>query len=161
MTVARDIMTENPEFVFHDDDLGLVAKRLRDLNVGSLPVCENGKLVGVVTDRDIVTKVLAEGRNPSLVRADELTQGEAVTIGADDDAREILRTMTSHQVRRLPVIDGHQLVGIVALADVAQNLPDAQVGELVEALSSESPIRGKAEAFIDKLKDTVHDATER
>ena len=80
-------------------------------------------------------KVLAEGKDPLAVRAGELAQGEAVTIGADDDAEEILRTMRDHQVRRLPVIDGHDLVGIVALADVARALPDAPVGDLLDALS--------------------------
>lgn len=66
----------------------------------------------------------------------ELSQGEAVTIGADDEAREILATMTSHKVRRLPVIDGHDLVGIVAQADVAQALDDPSAGHLLEALSA-------------------------
>lgn len=67
--------------------------------------------------------------------AGELAQGEAVTIGAGDDAGEILRTMAAHQVRRLPVVDGHRLVGIVALADVARALPDRPVGERVDALT--------------------------
>jgi len=64
-----------------------------------------------------------------------LAQGEAVTIGADDDVEEIMRTMAQHRVRRLPVIDGHRLVGIVAQADVARALPNPATGELVEALS--------------------------
>ncbi|GLY88267.1 CBS domain-containing protein [Actinoallomurus iriomotensis] len=67
----------------------------------------------------------------------DLAQGEAVTIGADDDAHEILRTMSDHEVRRLPVIDGHTLIGMVAQADVARTLPDPQVGELVQALSTD------------------------
>lgn len=70
------------------------------------------------------------------MRAGELGQGKPVTIGADDDATEILRAMGQHRVRRLPVIDGHDLVGIVALADVARALPDRPVGELLEVLSS-------------------------
>jgi CBS domain-containing protein len=72
------------------------------------------------------------------VHAGELAQGEAVTIGADDDAGEILRTMTEHRVRRLPVIDGHDLVGIVSQADVARSLRDPDVGSLVSALSVDS-----------------------
>ncbi|UUY52524.1 CBS domain-containing protein (plasmid) [Streptomyces yangpuensis] len=80
-------------------------------------------------------KVLAADKDPSSVKAGDLAQGEAVTIGADDDAAEILRTMGAHQVRRLPVIDGHTLVGIVALADVARALPDTKVGDLLEAIS--------------------------
>ncbi|WP_374103748.1 CBS domain-containing protein [Streptomyces sp. ISL-86] len=94
------------------------------------------KLKGMLTDRDIVIKVLAVGKDPANCKAGELSQGEAVTIGADDDARKILHTMAQHKVRRLPVIDGHDLVGIVAQADVARALPDPKVGDLLEAISS-------------------------
>jgi CBS domain-containing protein len=89
----------------------------------------------MLTDRDIVVKALAKGRNPADCTAAELAQGKPVTIGADDDAQEILRTMSQHKVRRLPVIDGHQLVGIVAVADVARALPDRPVGDLIDAIS--------------------------
>jgi CBS domain-containing protein len=89
----------------------------------------------MLTDRDIVVKVLAEGRDPAMVTAGELAQGEAVTIDADDDAAEVLRTMGRHRVRRLPVVDGHDLVGIVAVADVARALPEGAVGDLIEAIS--------------------------
>jgi CBS domain-containing protein len=113
------------------------ARKMADLGVGSLPICgDDNRLKGMVTDRDIVVKVLAKGKNPAEVKAGELAQGEAVTIGADDDAREILRTMGSHQVRRLPVIDGQRLVGIVAVADVARALPDQPVGDLIDAISA-------------------------
>jgi CBS domain-containing protein len=89
----------------------------------------------MLTDRDIVVKALAQGRNPSEITAGELAQGKPVTIGADDDVTEILRTMGSHQVRRLPVIDGHDLVGMVAVADVARALSDRPVGDLIDAIS--------------------------
>jgi CBS domain-containing protein len=89
----------------------------------------------VVTDRDIVVKVLAEGLDPREVTAGSIAQGKPVTIGADDDTEQILRTMGEHQVRRLPVIDGHDLVGIVALADVARALPDRPVGDVLQAIS--------------------------
>jgi CBS domain-containing protein len=88
-----------------------------------------------VTDRDIVVKALAKGRDPAKVTAGELGEGKPVTIGADDDAAEVLRTMATHKVRRLPVIDGHRLIGIVALADVARALPDRPVGDLLDAIS--------------------------
>jgi CBS domain-containing protein len=90
----------------------------------------------MLTDRDIVVKVLARGKDPKSVTAGELAEGKPVTIGADDDAQEILRTMSGHKVRRLPVIDGHTLIGMVALADVARALPDRTVGDLVEAISN-------------------------
>jgi CBS domain-containing protein len=91
----------------------------------------------MLTDRDIVVKVLGAGKDPATCSAGELAQGEAVTIGADDTSDEIIRTMTSHKVRRLPVIDGHDLVGMVALADAARALPDPKAGDLLEALSTD------------------------
>ncbi|KOU27420.1 histidine kinase [Streptomyces sp. WM6373] len=114
------------------------AKKMTQLGVGALPICgTDEKLKGMLTDRDIVVKVLGVGKDPGSVKAGDLAQGEAVTIGADDDAQEILRTMSEHQVRRLPVIDGHTLVGIVAFADVARALPDAKVGDLLQAVSQD------------------------
>jgi CBS domain-containing protein len=136
MANARDLMTPDPACVRESDTVRTAAEQMSKLNVGSLPICgEDNRLKGMLTDRDIVVKVLAGGKDPMAVLAGELAQGEAVTIGADDDAEEILRTMRDHQVRRLPVIDGHDLVGIVALADVARALPDAPVGDLLDALS--------------------------
>jgi CBS domain-containing protein len=88
------------------------------------------------TDRDIVVRCIAEGGDPTTVRAGELGQGKPVTIGADDPIEEALQTMKEHQIRRLPVIDGHDLVGIVSQADVARNVDPSRVGEVVEAISS-------------------------
>ena len=90
----------------------------------------------MLTDRDIVVRVLANGRDPQEVRASEFRATETVTIGADDSIDEILRTMKQYRVRRLPVIDGHRLVGMVSQADVARNIDEEKVGELVEAISS-------------------------
>lgn len=138
MTKARDIMTAGAECVRSSDTVLEAAKRMARLRVGALPICgEDDRLQGMLTDRDIVVKVLAEGKDPRAVNAGELAQGEAVTIGADDDAEEIMRTMSAHKVRRLPVIDGHDLVGIVAQADVARALTDPKVGDLLEALSTD------------------------
>jgi len=136
MTTARDIMTPGVECAGENDSLTEVARKLTDLNVGSLPICgEDDRLKGMITDRDIVTKAIAAGRDPASVRAGELAAGKPVTIGADDDVAELLRTMAEHRVRRLPVIDGHKLVGIVAIADVARALPDRPVGDLIDAIS--------------------------
>jgi len=136
MTTAREIMTPNAQCIGTEDSVREAATRMARLGVGALPICgADNRLKGMLTDRDIVVKVLAQGRDPQSVRAGELAQGEAVTIGADDDAEEILHTMSRYQIRRLPVIDGHQLVGIVAMADVARALPDAKVGDLLEAVS--------------------------
>ena len=114
------------------------AQKMAELNVGSLPICgDDNRLKGMLTDRDIVVKVLATGKDPDATTSGELAGGEVVTIGADDPAEEILRTMASRRVRRLPVIDGHDLIGIVALADVARALPDRPVGELLDAVSTD------------------------
>lgn len=138
-TTAREIMTPEPECIRASDTVRDAARRMADLGVGALPICgEDNRLKGMLTDRDIVLKVIAEDKDPRAVHAGELGQGEVITIGADDSAEEILETMSRHQVRRLPVIDGHDLVGIVALADIARALSDHSVGHLVEALSTDT-----------------------
>ncbi|GIF64073.1 signal transduction protein [Asanoa ishikariensis] len=136
MTTARDIMTPDATCVGAEETVAAAARKMAELNVGSLPICgTDNRLKGMLTDRDIVVKVIAQGRDPEQILAGELGQGKPVTIGADDDIEEILKTMGSHQVRRLPVIDGHDLVGIVAVADVARALPDKPVGALLDAIS--------------------------
>ena len=134
---ARDVMTGGAECVAEDESILDAAKRLAQLNVGAMPICgQDDRLKGMLTDRDIVVKVLAQGKDPAQTRAGELGEGKPVTIGADDSVSEALRTMTEHKVRRLPVIDGHQLVGVVTQADNAVNLDEEATGELVEAISA-------------------------
>ncbi|MEV4947289.1 CBS domain-containing protein [Streptomyces sp. NPDC053755] len=138
MTTARQIMTAGTECIGAEESVLEAAKKMKQLGVGALPICgTDNRLKGMLTDRDIVVKVLGAGKDPATCKAGELAQGEAVTIGADDDADEILRTMSEHKVRRLPVIDGHDLVGMVAQADVARALPDPKVGDLLQALSTD------------------------
>jgi CBS domain-containing protein len=137
MTTARDIMTPDVTCIGDQDSVLAAARKMAELGVGSLPIAgSDQRLKGMLTDRDIVVKVLAAGRDPDQVRVGELAQGKAITVRADDDAAEILRMMGGHQVRRLPVIDGQNLVGIVAVADVARALPDRPVGDLIEAIST-------------------------
>jgi CBS domain-containing protein len=137
MPTAREIMTPGAVCIGENETLADAARKMRELNVGSLPICgEDNRLKGMVTDRDIVVRCIAEGGDPTTVRAGELGQGKPVTIGADDPIEEALKTMKEHQVRRLPVIDGHDLVGIVSQADVARNVDPSRVGEVVEAISS-------------------------
>jgi CBS domain-containing protein len=129
-------MTPDAQCVGENDTVLDAAKRLAELGVGAMPICgEDDRLKGMLTDRDIVVKVLARGKDPTSTTAGELGEGKPVTIGADDSATEALRTMAEHQVRRLPVIDGHDLIGMVSQADVARNLDEEDVGELVEAIS--------------------------
>ena len=135
---ARDIMTADCQCVGENDTVIDAAKRLAELDVGAMPICgDDDRLKGMLTDRDIVVKVLAQGKDPASTRAGDLAdQGEVVTIGADDSVQEALRTMTEHKVRRLPVIDGRRCVGIISQADIATNLDEEQVGDLVEAISA-------------------------
>jgi CBS domain-containing protein len=138
MATARDIMTAGADCVSTKDSAGAAARMMGDLGVGALPICgPDGKIKGVVTDRDLVVKVAAQGRDMGQFPAGDLNQNEAVTIGADDSVDDILATMTNHKVRRLPVIDGDKLVGMISIADVARALPNPEVGELVEALTAE------------------------
>jgi CBS domain-containing protein len=136
---ARDIMSPDCTCVGENDSVLDAARKLKELDVGAMPICgEDNRLKGMLTDRDIVVKVLAEGKDPSSTTAGELGQGDGktVTIGADDSIDEALRTMIDHKVRRLPVIDGHDLVGIISQADIARNLDEEKTGDLVEAISS-------------------------
>jgi CBS domain-containing protein len=136
---ARDIMSTDCTCIGERESVLDASKRLAELDVGALPICgEDDRLKGMLTDRDIVVKVLAQGKDPSSTRAGQLGQGDAktVTIGADDPIDEALRTMIDHKVRRLPVIDGHDLVGIISQADIARNLEDDKTGDLVEAISA-------------------------
>jgi CBS domain-containing protein len=136
MTTAREIMTGGVECVDAGETLVQAAQKMRDLGVGALPICgEDQRLKGMLTDRDIVVNCIADGGDPGTTLAGDLAQGKPVTIGADDSIEETLHTMSEHAIRRLPVIDGQQLVGIVSQADVAKNLPEDRVGELVEAIS--------------------------
>ena len=136
---AREVMTGGAECVGENDSVADAAKRMADLDVGALPICgEDNRLKGMLTDRDIAIKVVAAGKDPSSTTAGELGQGKPVTIGADDSVDEALRTMKDHKVRRLPVIDGHDLIGIVSQGDLARNVDEEKVGDLVEAISAAS-----------------------
>ena len=136
---ARDIMSPDCECIGENESVREAAKQLAENDIGSMPICgEDDRLKGMLTDRDIVVKVLAQGKDPAQVRAGELGAGDSqtVTIGADDSVDEALRTMIDHKVRRLPVIDGRRLVGIISQADVATNVDEDRVGDLVEAISA-------------------------
>ncbi|MBT2512283.1 CBS domain-containing protein [Arthrobacter sp. ISL-30] len=135
-TLARDIMTGGVECIGANETLEVAARKMRDLDVGALPICgEDNRLKGMLTDRDIAVKCIAEGGDPRTAKAGQFGEGKPVTIGADDTVEEAIRTMQEHKVRRLPVIDGHNLVGMLSQADIARNYPEERVGELVEFIS--------------------------
>ena len=138
MKKAREIMTPGAEFAKLDETVAEAAKRMAKQGIGALPICNQDKrLQGMLTDRDIVVNVIAAGKDPKNTKVADVAQGtEVVTIGADDPVDEGLRTMKKHKVRRLPVIDGNDVIGMISQGDLARGLPDDKVGELVEAISA-------------------------
>ncbi len=135
MAQIRDVMTSNPTTVERSTNVLEAAKVMAGEDVGPLPVTDGGRLVGIITDRDIVTRVLAEERDLQSTTVGDICSSDLVTVTPEDDLDQALRTMASAQVRRLPVVEGDRIVGIVAQADVARALPDPKVGDLVHALS--------------------------
>ena len=135
MAQIRDVMTSNPTTVERSTNILEAAKVMAGEDVGPLPVTEGGRLVGIVTDRDIVTRVLAEERDPQSTTVGDICSSDLVTVTPEDDLDQALRTMASAQVRRLPVVEGDRIVGIVAQADVARQAPEQQTGEIVEEIS--------------------------
>jgi CBS domain-containing protein len=139
MTTARDIMHVGAECIGEHDSLFYAAQRMRDLDVGALPICgDDDRLHGIITDRDIVIKCIAAGGDPAVMTAGDLAQGKPVTVDSGADTAEVLHAMEEHRIRRLPVIEGHRLVGMISEADLARHLPEQAVGEFVEAICAES-----------------------
>ena len=135
---VRETMTAEPTTVDRSRSLVDSAQLMRDQDVGSLPVTEEGRLIGVITDRDIVIRVVAEGRDVVSATVGDAYSPDAVTVDPGDDLDEALRLMARHQVRRLPVVEGDRLVGILAQADVALDEKEKKTGEVVQAVSEPS-----------------------
>jgi CBS domain-containing protein len=109
---------------------------MRDLDVGALPICgDDDRLQGIITDRDIVVKCIAENCDPRNMTASRLAQGRPVTVDADADVNDVLQVMEQNRIRRLPVLDNRRLVGMISEADLARNLPEQAVGHFVEVIS--------------------------
>ncbi|MEP6666738.1 MAG: CBS domain-containing protein, partial [Nocardioidaceae bacterium] len=122
---AREIMDVAGEFVSTDETLADAARKMRDLDIASLPICHQGTyLAGVMTDRDIVVRCIADGGDPYTAQAGDYVGGAAVTIGADESIEQALITMAAHRVRRLPVVEGDNLVGVLRQSDVTRVLVD-------------------------------------
>lgn len=131
---ARDLMTENPECVTEGDTVEHAAQLMRQLNVGMIPVVDDPtsrRLRGVITDRDIATRHVAEGHDNGQCRvSDEMSSGELYTVTPDDEDSTIMARMKEGQVRRIPVVDNDRIVGIVAQADLAVDLPNSEAVEV-------------------------------
>ena len=131
-----ELMTRDPRTVTTDSTVAEAARTMRDVDAGVIPIVEGERLVGVVTDRDIAVRVVAEGKDPQTTKVTEVASKDLVTIDPQQDLDEALRLMAQHQVRRLPVVeeDG-KLIGIVAQADVATHAGGKKTGEVVEQIS--------------------------
>lgn len=135
MAQIRDLMTENPSSCERGASVAEAAKVMARENVGPIPIVEGGRLVGVVTDRDLVVRVIAEGRDPESTTVGEVASSDLVTLSPDDSLDQALELLAKHQVRRLPVVEDERLVGILAQADVARHAREVQTGEVVEQIS--------------------------
>ena len=136
MVTVRDVMTEAPKSVLETDNLVHVARVMRDEDVGSVPVVDaDGRLVGMLTDRDLVVEAMASNDDPTIRQAGEMMRGGIHSVDADSPVTGAVETMGRNRIRRLPVVSAGKLVGVVGVADLAKNLPSAAVGELMALIS--------------------------
>jgi CBS domain-containing protein len=140
MSKAKEIMHRGAECVSASETLETAARMMRDNHVGSLPICGlDNRLQGIITDRDIVVRCVAEGHDPKKTTAGDLAQGKPVYVDANADDVDVLRLMEEHLIRRLPVIEDHQIIGMISEADVATHLPEAKVAEFAGRIYSAPP----------------------
>jgi len=136
MSAVREFMTTDAQCIKENQSLADAARMMLDLDCGSLPICgDDGMLKGMITDRDIVVKCVAVGRDPREMMARDLASGKPFWVDADANVDAAIEIMERNQVRRLPVIADHKLVGIISQGDIARNYSEARVGELVEHIS--------------------------
>ena len=137
-TKVGDVMTGRPRAVTPQTPLTEVAELMDTEDVGSIPVVEDDRLVGIVTDRDIVVRAIAKGKDPKGMPASAVSSRELVTVHPDDDLSDALELMARHQVRRLAVTgQDERLVGVVSQADVAREAKEKETGEVVQSISRE------------------------
>ena len=139
MTTVNEVMTRGIKTLGPSDTVTTAAKAMDELNVGVIPICEGGKLLGVVTDRDIVVRAVALGLELSATKLSDVMSSNVRTVEEGDDVDDILQEMAQSQIRRLPVVDASgMLIGIVSLGDVASKSIDDEtdVGESLAAISS-------------------------
>ena len=135
-TKVHEVMTDRPRVVTPETTVSEAAQLMKNDDIGSLPILDGEQLAGVVTDRDIVIRAIAEGKDPRGMPVREVASRELVTVNADEELSSALQLMASQQVRRLPVVDDDgRLVGILAQADVAVEAKEKDVGEMVEEIS--------------------------
>src|SRR5947207_7490225 len=135
---VRDAMTVDPRSIGTSASVVEAARLMREEHIGSLPITDDEKLVGMITDRDITTRVVAEAADPKTTSVGDVYSRDLISIEPDNDLEQALQLMARHQVRRLPVVEDGRLVGIVAQADIALSENETKTGQLVEAISEPS-----------------------
>jgi CBS domain-containing protein len=138
MAKVREMMTADPEQVDREAMVDEAARVMRDLNVGAVPVVADGKVQGIVTDRDITVRVLAEDRSPAEVRAGDIASANVITVSPDTNMEHAARLMAEHQVRRLPVVEDGRLVGMLSLGDLSVEGSAREAGEALRDISTPS-----------------------
>jgi CBS domain-containing protein len=137
--LARDIMTPAPQCCSRETPLNEVANLMVEADCGEIPVTDGSRLVGVVTDRDIVCRVVAKGKNPTAVTAGECMSEPVIVVKEDSTIEDVMSLMEEKQIRRVPVVDGTGCCcGIISQADLALTGRESQVGELVREVSKDS-----------------------
>ena len=138
---VRDFMTTNPECVSERDSIRDVARIMKDKDTGVVPVVDGKKIVGMITDRDIVVRGIAEGKNVENLRVNEVMTKQIRSVREDAPVNEVLDLMASAEIRRVPVVNGNQeLVGIVSIGDISTNTnQDGKVGKAIEQISQAPP----------------------
>lgn len=137
MALVGETMTDNCQCVGEHDSVRDAARRLASLEVGAMPICgEDERLKGMITDRDIAVKVVAEGKDPEAIEVGALAEGTPVWVDADAVVDQAMDLMIKHGVRRLPVIEDHRLVGIISQADIARQTSTRESGDLVASISA-------------------------
>ena len=135
---VRDTMTGSPRSIDASTSVVEAAQLMREGHIGSLPITADEQLVGMITDRDITMRVVAEAADPNATSVEDVYSRDLISVAPDNDLEEALGLMARHQVRRLPVVEDGRLVGIVAQADIALSENETKTGELVEAISAPS-----------------------
>jgi CBS domain-containing protein len=135
---VRDAMTDDPRSIAASASVVEAARLMQEEHIGSLPITDDEHLVGMLTDRDITTRVVAEAADPKMTSVEDVYSRDLISVEPDEDLEEALQLMARHQVRRLPVVENGRLVGIVAQADIALSENEEKTGVLVEAISEPS-----------------------
>ncbi|HET8594519.1 MAG TPA: CBS domain-containing protein [Intrasporangium sp.] len=139
MPTARDLMSSPAQCLNEGDTLVAAAQALRESGVGSMPIKDaSGQLAGMITDRDIVVRGIAEGFDPTTSTVGEISTQTVVVVNVDDDEEAVLNAFIQNQVRRIPVVDGEDVVGMISQADIARSMSQDETGGVVQAISQDT-----------------------